>query len=205
MKKKSKRKLKGWVWLLIGFMLGLVYSNKFIYSDLIAKAEANKKVAMVQLDQEELKTPQNENKGEIKEDVKKAIEEKKEESQENICNYDSVTCLIKNTADNYNINWKLAVAISKHETGVYTSVAFKEKNNVGGNFRNGSLMTFSSLNEGIDFFVRNLKNNYIDMGLTSIETIRPKYAPVGATNDPNNLNSYWVNGVTKYYNELEAK
>lgn len=66
-------------------------------------------------------------------------------------------------------------------------------------------MTFSSLDEGIDFFVRNLKNNYIDMGLTSIETIQPKYAPVGATNDPNNLNSYWVNGVTKYYNELEAK
>lgn len=205
MKKKTKRKLKGWVWLLIGFMLGLVYSNKFIYSDLISKAEANEKVAMVQLDQEELKTPQNENKGEIKEDVKRAIEEKKEESQENICNYDSVTCLIKNTADNYNINWKLAVAISKHETGKYTSEAFHKLNNVGGNFRNGSLITFSSLDEGIDFFVRNLKYNYIDMGLTSIEMIQPKYAPVGATNDPNNLNSYWVNGVTKYYNELEAK
>lgn len=202
---KKKRKLKGWVWLLIGFFVGIIYSNVFIYSDLIAKAEANEKSGNGTIRPGRVKTPQNENKGEIKEDVKRAIEEKKEESQENICNYDSVTCLIKNTADNYNINWKLAVAISKHETGKYTSEAFKEKNNVGGNFRNGSLMTFSSLDEGIDFFVRNLKNNYIDMGLTSIETIQPKYAPVGATNDPNNLNSYWVNGVTKYYNELEAK
>lgn len=66
-------------------------------------------------------------------------------------------------------------------------------------------MTFGSLDEGIDFFVGNLKRGYIDMGLTTIESIQPKYAPIGATNDPSNLNSHWVSGVYKYFNELEVK
>ena len=86
-----------------------------------------------------------------------------------------------------------------------TSVAFNDNNNVGGNFRNGSLMNFSSLDEGIEFFVNNLKTKYIDLGLDVIEEISAKYAPIGADNDPNNLNQYWVSGVTKYYKELGGK
>lgn len=64
--------------------------------------------------------------------------------------------------------------------------------------KNG-LMTFSSLEEGIDKMASNLKRNYIDKGLTTIEAIQKKYAPNGADNDPTNLNSYWTSGVKKYY------
>ena len=92
-----------------------------------------------------------------------------------------------------------------HETGKYTSVAFNDNNNVGGNFRNGSLMVFEDLDKGIDFFISNLKTKYIDLGLDTIEEISVKYAPIGADNDPNNLNQYWVSGVTKYYKELGGK
>lgn len=64
--------------------------------------------------------------------------------------------------------------------------------------KNG-LMSFSSLEEGIDKMASNLKRNYFDKGLTTIEQIQKKYAPNGAANDPTNLNSYWTSGVTKYY------
>lgn len=203
--KRKKEINKAWVKVkkvliifFIGFMCGLVYSNLFIGSGLIAKAEINESKEVVQIDQKEEKTLKLQKNAEL-ESLKKV------EELSNECTLDEVSCKIKKVAQDYGVYWRLAIAISMHETGNYTSKAFKEKNNVGGNFRNGSLMTFSSLDEGIDFFVRNLKNNYIDVGLTSIETIQPKYAPVGATNDPSNLNSYWVSGVTKYYNELEAK
>lgn len=185
---KTKRRLKGWVWLVIGFMLGLIYSNKFIYADLINKAYNEEKTIEVQLDQKVGKMPTSENKEEIK---------------ENKCELDETTCKIKKVAEKYGMNWKLAVAISKHETGNYTSKAFKELNNVGGMMCSSGLREYATLEEGIEAFVSNLKYNYIDEGLDTIEKIQPKYCPIGAKNDPNGLNKYWVSGVTKYYNELE--
>lgn len=68
----------------------------------------------------------------------------------------------------------------------------------------GGLMTFSTLQEGIDKMASNLKRNYIDKGLTTIEQIQKKYAPNGAENDPTNLNSHWTAGVTKYYKNLSS-
>ncbi|MEK5439403.1 MULTISPECIES: glucosaminidase domain-containing protein [Paenibacillus] len=99
----------------------------------------------------------------------------------------------------YGVDPALLAAIAVHETGNGTSNAVKNKNNVGGMMGKNGLMTFSSLEEGIDKMASNLKRNYFDKGLTSIEAIQKKYAPVGASNDPTNLNSNWVNGVKKYY------
>ena len=110
--------------------------------------------------------------------------------------------LIKVIADEYNLDWKLAIAIARHETGHYTSRAFKELNNVGGNYKNG-LMKFDTLETGIEFFIRNLKYNYIDKGLLTIEEIQKKYAPLNVANDPNNLNRHWVSVVNKIYDSLE--
>ena len=177
----------------IGFMCGLVYSNLFIHSDLIAKADTSENKKVIQIDQEEEKSLKSQKNAELE-----SLEKIEELSNE--CNLDEVSCKIKNVAQDYDVDWRLAVAISMHETGKYTSIAFNELNNVGGNFRNGSLMVFEDLDKGIDFFVSNLKNNYIDMGLDTIELIQPKYCPIGI-ND-NGDNKYWVSGVTKYYNEL---
>ena len=179
----------------IGFMCGLIYSNLFIGSDLIAKAETSESKKVIQIDQEEEKSLKSQKNAELE-----SLEKIEELSNE--CNLDEVSCKIKKVAQDYGVDWRLAVAISMHETGNYTSKAFNELNNVGGNFRNGSLMVFEDLDKGIDFFVSNLKNNYIDMGLDTIELIQPKYCPIGAANDPKGLNKYWVGGVTKYYNEL---
>lgn len=180
----------------IGFMCGLVYSNLFICSDLIAKAETNESKEVIQIDQEEEKSLKTQKNAELE-----SLEKIEELSNE--CVLDEISCKIKKVAQDYGVDWRLAVAISMHETGKYTSVAFNDNNNVGGNFRNGSLMVFEDLDKGIDFFISNLKTKYIDLGLDTIEEISVKYAPIGAENDPNNLNQYWVSGVYKYYNELE--
>jgi hypothetical protein len=203
--KRKKEINKAWVKVkkvliifFIGFMCGLVYSNLFICSDLIVKAETNENKEVIQIDQEEEKSLKTQKNAELE-----SLEKIEELSSE--CTLDEVSCKIKKVAQNYGVDWRLAIAISMHETGKYTSVAFNDNNNVGGNFRNGSLMVFEDLDKGIDFFISNLKTKYIDLGLDTIEEISVKYAPIGAEDDPNNLNQYWVSGVTKYYKELGGK
>ena len=187
-----KKVKKGAILLFIGFILGVLYSNIFIYSDLIAKAEANKSELEVQIPYQS----ENASNSPKKEGITEVF-------KDDACYLDEVSCKIKKVADSYEVDWRLAVAISKHETGIYTSEAFNKLNNVGGNFRNGSLMVFEDLDKGIDFFISNLKNNYIDMGLDTIELIQPKYCPIGINDHGDN--KYWVSGVTKYYKELGGK
>lgn len=111
------------------------------------------------------------------------------------------SCKIQNKAIEYGVDWKIAVAISRWETGNYTSSLYHNKNNVGGLYCKGFL-SYKTLDEGIEAFVSNLKRNYFDVGLDTLEEIQKKYCPVGAANDPNNLNQHWLNGVTQIYNSL---
>ena len=139
--------------------------------------------------------------------VTPTYEEKVEEVEikENTCNFDKVSCIIYNKAKELGMNENetiISVAIARWETGNYTSSAFLNKYNVGGMMGTKGLIQYSSLDEGITKFLINLKNNYFGIGLDTIEKIQPKYCPVGAENDPNGLNKYWLNGVTNLYNEM---
>ena len=184
----------------IGFMCGLIYSNLFIHSDLIAKAETSENKETIQIDQEEEKSLKTQKNTELE-----SLEKTEELSNE--CTLDEVSCKIKKVAQDYDVDWRLAVAISMHETWDYTSYIFKHQNNVGGmwNGTKGEFYSYNTLDEGIEAYISNLKRNYYDEGRTTIETIQPKYAPIGAENDPNNLNSNWIPGVTRYYKELGGK
>lgn len=75
----------------------------------------------------------------------------------------------------YGIDPLLGAAINVQETGWYTSYACKYHNNIGGMMVNGQVMSFASLDKGIDAFAKNLKNLYYDEGRTTPETIGPKY------------------------------
>lgn len=187
-KMKKKRKLKSWVWVLIGFILGILYSYLFVCQDLIKSAERTETMALVQTYQEEENEPQKQNKVEI--------------TKEYECTLDEVSCKIKKVAQDYGVDWRLAIAISIHETGNYTSYIFKNQNNVGGmwNGAKGEFYSYNTLEDGIDAYISNLKYNYIDVGLTTIEEIGNIYCPVGI-ND-NGDNKYWIPKVTKYYKEL---
>ena len=187
-KMKKKRKLKSWVWVLIGFILGILYSYLFICQDLIKSAEVSENVALVQTYQEEENEPQKQNKVEI--------------TKEYECTLDKVSCKIKKVAQDYGVDWRLAIAISIHETGNYTSYLFENQNNVGGmwNGAKEEFYSYDTLEDGIDAYISNLKYNYIDVGLTTIEEIGNIYCPIGI-ND-NGDNKYWTPKVTKYYKEL---
>lgn len=184
----------------IGFMCGLIYSNLFIRSDLIAKAEINESKEIIQIDQEEEKSLKSQKNAELE-----SLE--KVEELSNDCALDEVSCKIKKVAQDYGVDWRLAVAISMHETWDYTSYIFKHQNNVGGlwNGIKGEFYSYETLDAGIEAYISNLKYNYYDEGRTTIETIQPKYAPIGANNDPNDLNSNWIPGVTRRYKELGGK
>lgn len=70
----------------------------------------------------------------------------------------------------------IAVAISREETGNYTSPAFLEKNNFGGmTISNHERMRFETREEGLNRFLLMLRNGYFDKGLTTINAIAPVY------------------------------
>ncbi|MEH7076573.1 glucosaminidase domain-containing protein [Neobacillus drentensis] len=104
----------------------------------------------------------------------------------------------------YNVNPALLTAIAQHETGNGTSKAAYIKNNVAGMMGKNGLKSYSSIEESIMDMARNLSKNYIGIGLTSISKIAGKYAPIGAGNDPIGLNNHWVNGVSKFFDQLKA-
>lgn len=99
----------------------------------------------------------------------------------------------------------LVVSISKHETGKWTSNAFKTKNNFGGVMCNTGLKVYNTYNDGLTGYVDLLKTRYFDKGLDTIEKIGEVYCPIGASNDPTGVNVYWIPNVTKYYNEYLSK
>jgi hypothetical protein len=116
---------------------------------------------------------------------------------------------VERLSEQYEVEYELVEAIIRHETGHRTSRAFKEDNNSCGNMvwsqekQKMVFLKFDTEEEGIEYCIKNLKRNYFDKGLDTIEKIQPKYAPIG-TND-NGLNQYWVSGVTKIYNDLKGE
>ena len=95
----------------------------------------------------------------------------------------------------------LSVAIVMHETGCKwnCSTLLKQCNNVGGmkgspGCNGGSYKAFATLDEGIDAYMNNLYKNYFSMGLTTPETIGPKYA----------ASKTWASQVERYVNMIKA-
>lgn len=93
----------------------------------------------------------------------------------------------------YGVDYKLALAIAKLETGNFTSDVYINKHNVGGLTNGGEYKTFSSVTEGVFEMVRNLKVNYINKGLTTPSEINPKYCPT---------DSNWASKVTQIMESL---
>jgi TP901 family phage tail tape measure protein len=106
--------------------------------------------------------------------------------------------LMEKYGNMYGISPALLAAIAMHETGNGTSSAVRNKNNAFGIMGSNGLKSFTSLEESIKYAASLLKKNYIDKGLTTVEAIQKKYAPVGVANDPTGLNKNWVNGVNKF-------
>lgn len=116
--------------------------------------------------------------------------------------------LIEGLCKEYDIDPYLVTAIMAHETGYGTSSAILNKNNPGGMMSSSGLITYNSLDEGIEAVIRNLSNNYVHQegnNLTTVSQIGAKYCPVGAANDPTGLNGNWIPAIVSIYNDLTGK
>lgn len=97
----------------------------------------------------------------------------------------------------------MAIVASESEWGKGAN-ATKQKNPLS-LMGAGPLRNFSSIEDGLDAGAKNLYDLYISEGLTTPKKIGPKYAPVGAGNDPTDLNSNWVPTVTKIMKSFGGK
>lgn len=92
-------------------------------------------------------------------------------------------------------------AIALHETAYGTSSGVVNKNNPGGLMDPATNMQtqqqFSTLREGLEAMAATLYNRIIEDGFVTIEQLGEIYAPVGAENDPNNLNQHWIPTMEK--------
>ena len=105
-------------------------------------------------------------------------------------------------AKNYNVNPMLMASIIKHETGNGSSKMVTQNNNPGGITSSKGFAKYETLEAGIDAMAKLLKEEYIDKGRTSIESIQKVYCPIGASNDPNGINKYWLPMVSKNYQTM---
>lgn len=102
----------------------------------------------------------------------------------------------------YNVNPMLLASIAIHESANGTSLATIRNKNIAGIMANsykGVLKKYEDIDLCIAEMARLLKTNYIDLGLKDITSIGNKYCPVGANNDPTDLNKHWIPAVTKNY------
>jgi len=84
------------------------------------------------------------------------------------------TQLLVDTADKYNLDFRLMPAIAVVESGAGRAMVSDSHNAWG--FENGATK-FSSWEEAIEKVAQTLKGGYIDQGLVTPELMMPKYAP----------------------------
>lgn len=101
----------------------------------------------------------------------------------------------------YDVDPYLVTAIALYETGCKWNCSFlvKNCNNVGGvkgspSCGSGSYKTYNSLDEGIEMFISNIRNNYYDYGLVDAYSMQRKYTGGSTT---------WAGKVNAYINEIK--
>ncbi len=107
------------------------------------------------------------------------------------------------TARKYDLDPRFLVAISKFETGGWTSSAFKNKNNAMGVSNSKGPISFARAEDSIERMAKGLANpkGYYRNAQT-IGQVGAIYAPVGAENDPNGTNGHWPRSVGKFTDEF---
>jgi hypothetical protein len=94
-------------------------------------------------------------------------------------------------------------AISMHETANGTSSAFVNKRNAMGISDSTGPVAMDSVEDSIKRQAATLaRADGPYSGADDVATIGGVYAPVGAENDPRQLNGFWASGVSKYYRQL---
>ncbi|HMN99550.1 MAG TPA: hypothetical protein PKD59_09060 [Miltoncostaeaceae bacterium] len=97
------------------------------------------------------------------------------------------------------IDPRVLVAIARAESSLGSDPGARARNNA---FGWGPHQTFASWEDNIATVAAGLRTGYLDDGLVTLAQIQRRYCPVGAANDPTNLNSNWLRNTTLLYGEL---
>jgi cell wall-associated NlpC family hydrolase len=103
------------------------------------------------------------------------------------------------SANRHRIDPRLIVAIAGAETSFATNGSGPKVFNAWGI---GPGRSYRSWQDGIDSTARLLRQSYVGQGLRSVGAIQRKWAPIGAGNDPRNMNSVWTRNVGQFYSDL---
>lgn len=97
------------------------------------------------------------------------------------------------------IDPRALVAIARNESALGTAGSGADIHNA---FGWGPAIPFPSWEANIATVAEGLATGYIAQGRRTLAEIQPVWAPVGASNDPGDLNSNWLTGVSEAYEEL---
>ncbi len=97
------------------------------------------------------------------------------------------------------IDPRALLAIAWHESVLGTAGSGRDIHNA---FGWGPAIPFGSWEENVAVVARGLRTGYLDDGRTTLVRIAARWAPVGAPNDPQGLNTSWVGAVRAGYASL---
>lgn len=110
-------------------------------------------------------------------------------------------------AKRYDLNPLFLIAISRHETGAWTSNVFKTKSNAMGISNTRAAVSTESYNESIRIAAYSLSRpgGFYSKAKT-LADVGAIYAPTegNVQNDPGNLNRFWQKQVAANWKELET-
>lgn len=105
---------------------------------------------------------------------------------------------ILEVSEKYNLDWRLLTGIAGNESLFGRVIPYNSYNAWGWGVHSRGTLKFGSWEEGIEKVAQGLKKNYIDKGLTTIDLIMTKYAPVSVAN------GYpWADNVRFFMERLE--
>lgn len=103
--------------------------------------------------------------------------------------------VIVDTADRYNVDYRLIPAIMMQESNLCKAIPPGSHNCLGFGIHERGTLKFDTYEDSIDRATRELKANYIDKGLTTPEEIMTKYTP--------GSNGSWADSVNQWIAEME--
>ena len=108
------------------------------------------------------------------------------------------TNLILEVSSQYQLDWRLLVAIAGAESTFCRTIPPGGYNCWGWGIHSRGTLGFSSYEEGIRTVAKGLKETFLDDGLTTVEEIMGRYAPISLENGGS-----WARAVTYFMDQLE--
>lgn len=103
--------------------------------------------------------------------------------------------LIVNTADKYNLDYRLTTAIAQQESNLCKKAPADTYNCWGWGIHSQGTLAFSSFEEAIEEVTKGLKEEYINKGLVNPDDIMTKYTPAS--------DGSWAYAVNNFLNQMQ--